>query len=224
MCSEGYAWWKASLSGSKSGWIARGQSAALFHRAAQLTDWTEQTPWSKLTSYEVRPSPSSEPWAGHMSPTRNWAPLIPQILANRGWQLVNPGSRQWQSFVNDVAELLGQPEHTQISDEQAVYRAILTPASRNSTKRAPGRILNNSASTYEELWHWIYPRVYRRIDNPQDAEDVAQQVMLKVYQNLHQVKDPRGFLGWVSVITFHEIGEYFRQKERENQFMRGIAT
>jgi RNA polymerase sigma factor (sigma-70 family) len=74
---------------------------------------------------------------------------------------------------------------------------------------------------FEELWAWIYPRVRRRIDIAQDAEDVAQGVMLKVFQNLHQVREPRGFLAWVNVITFHEVAEYYRRRAQDARFAAG---
>ncbi len=71
---------------------------------------------------------------------------------------------------------------------------------------------------FEELWHWIYLRVYSRVGNAQDAEDVAQKVQIKVYKSLHQVRDPHGFLGWVSVIMRHEIGDYYLRRGKTDQF------
>ncbi|MBE2234970.1 MAG: RNA polymerase sigma factor, partial [Anaerolinea sp.] len=71
---------------------------------------------------------------------------------------------------------------------------------------------------FEELWHWLYPRVYARVNHPQDAEDVAQKILVKVYQNLHQVREPHGFLGWVSIIMQRELIDYYRRKGRHDQF------
>jgi len=76
---------------------------------------------------------------------------------------------------------------------------------------------------FTELHQWIYPRVYARIGNAQDAEDVAQQVLVRVYQNLHRVEKPHGFLGYVSVILRHEVIDYFRRKGKIDQLEQEIS-
>ena len=91
------------------------------------------------------------------------------------------------------------------------YCPILLTACRDSGSDRQER-------AFEELWHWLYPRVYARVNHSQDAEDVAQKILVKVYQNLHQVREPHGFLGWVSIIMQRELIDYYRRKGRHDQF------
>lgn len=45
---------------------------------------------------------------------------------------------------------------------------------------------------------------------------MAQQVLVRVYQNLHRVEKPHGFLGYVSDLR-HEVIDYFRRKGKIDQ-------
>jgi RNA polymerase sigma factor (sigma-70 family) len=149
---------------------------------------------------------------------------ITPVLARRDWQLAQPelNDGAWSALVADVERLMAESQDRRRQAGERLDRAvifaycpILLAACREEGSPRQRR-------AFEELWRWIYPRVYVRIDQAQDAQDVAQQVMLKVYQNLHQVAHPHGFLGWVSAIIRREVGEHFRRQNRMNQFEQGM--
>lgn len=148
---------------------------------------------------------------------------IQDILIHRSWRLIHPepNSTAWNSFVAAVQVILAGPAEsdnrygsTSSRLDRAVtyaYCPILLAACRDSGSDRQER-------AFTELWEWIYPRVFARINHAQDTEDVAQKVLVKVYQNLRQVLEPHGFLGWVSVIMQREIIDYYRGKGRINRF------
>jgi RNA polymerase sigma-70 factor (ECF subfamily) len=140
-------------------------------------------------------------------------------LASRGWLLTHPDGDPdaWRDMVTGVHNALASGHRFYGPNESAIDRAvtyaycpILLAACREDGSDRQER-------AFEEIWHWLYPRVYARINHPQDAEDVAQQVLVKVYQNLHQVREPHGFLGWVSVIMRRELIDYYWRKGRLDQ-------
>ncbi len=140
---------------------------------------------------------------------------IVRILASRNWQLVSPDDQSdWQRFVNHVIELIDM----HYSDDQILSRAVTTAYCPILYTACADHGSERQDRAFEELWHWIYPRVYARITNTQDAADAAQKVQIRMYQNLHQVREPHAFLGYVSATIHHEVVDYYRHKGRTAQF------
>ena len=146
---------------------------------------------------------------------RQFTNRITAILASRDWKLVVENSASdWVVFANQVHDFVGVHVSDDRFFEHAVtyaYCPILLAACRENGSDRQER-------AFTELHQWIFPRVYARIDNAQDAEDVAQKVLMRVYQNLHRVEKPHGFLGYVSVIIRHEVIDYYRRLGRLDQF------
>ncbi len=141
------------------------------------------------------------------------------VLMRRNWILATPDGDKdiWRNLVNDVRGALIESRPSRVAPEKALDRAItyaycpiLLAACREDGSDRQER-------AFTELHQWIYPRVFARVGNAQDAKDVAQEVLVKVHQNLHQVREPHGFLGWVSVIMRREIVDYYRRKGRLDQ-------
>lgn len=145
---------------------------------------------------------------------------IAKVLADRNWQLISPNNRSsWQGFVREIIDLIGE----RVVNDQLLNRAItfaycpiLLVACREEGSERQER-------AFTELWQWIYPRVYARINHVQDAKDVAQKVLMRVYQNLHRVEKPHGFLGYVSVIIRHEVIDYYRRNGRLDEFEQEMS-
>lgn len=142
------------------------------------------------------------------------------VLLRRNWILASPyGDREiWRNLVNDVRGALIESRPSAVAAENVMDRAItyaycpilLAACRENGSER--------QERAFTELHQWIYPRVYARVGNVQDAEDVAQKVLMRVYQNLHRVEKPHGFLGYVSAIIHHEASDYYQRKSRLDQF------
>jgi RNA polymerase sigma-70 factor, ECF subfamily len=63
----------------------------------------------------------------------------------------------------------------------------------------------------------VFRTAYRLMGNRQDAEEVAQEVFLKVYQSIHSLDDPATLTAWIYRITVNMcLNELRRQKRRPN--------
>lgn len=74
----------------------------------------------------------------------------------------------------------------------------------------------------EEAFLWLYqesqPYVYKRClslgANDADAQDIAQEVMIRIYTYIRNLKDPRRYRGWLSRIITNTFNNYYRKKSR----------
>lgn len=136
------------------------------------------------------------------------------ILARRDWRLAHPDrdANAWSEFTAVVQEILAEAGNRRRPDEERLNRAVIGAYCPILHAACADGGSERQRRAFEELWQWIYPRVCQRVDTAQDAEDVAQQILLKVYKNLDQVTDPRGFLAWVNKITRRTISDHYRRQ------------
>ena len=59
--------------------------------------------------------------------------------------------------------------------------------------------------------------VYSRIANPADAEDLLQEILIKVYRNVESVKSDRSLESWIFQIARNSIIDYYRRKKTFSQ-------
>ena len=63
----------------------------------------------------------------------------------------------------------------------------------------------------------IYTVVYRVVGNPATAEDLTQEVMMKVYNNIHKFKEKSQLSSWVFRIAYnHAVSHLRRHKHTES--------
>lgn len=63
----------------------------------------------------------------------------------------------------------------------------------------------------------IYTVVYRVVRNPAMAEDLTQEIMMKVYNNIHKFKEQSQLSSWVFRIAYnHAVSHIRRYKETES--------
>lgn len=66
------------------------------------------------------------------------------------------------------------------------------------------------------LWKWLSSNlktfILKRVGNEDDAEDILQDVFLKIFTNLDRLKDESRIYAWVYQITRNAINDYFREK------------
>lgn len=145
---------------------------------------------------------------------------IAAVLAQRNWMLATPDgdAANWRKLLADVRHALLEGRGSARTAVNAIdlavtyaYCPILLAACLEDGSQQQPR-------AFEELWHWIYPRVYARVSNAQDAEDVSQKVQIRVYQNLSRVREPHGFLGYVSAIIHTEVVDYYRHRGKADRF------
>jgi len=69
-------------------------------------------------------------------------------------------------------------------------------------------------SLCENITRDILFRVMRVIPDNMDAEDVAQNILIRVCENIYGLKKPEAFGGWLNTIINNEINRYFSNSSR----------
>ena len=81
------------------------------------------------------------------------------------------------------------------------------------------RAKQNDPDAIEELMQICYPKVYAAVSymvgNSEDAEDITQEVFIKLFKNLSNLKSNDAFSGWVRIITANEC-KLFYKKNKNN--------
>jgi RNA polymerase sigma-70 factor (ECF subfamily) len=60
----------------------------------------------------------------------------------------------------------------------------------------------------------IYGFVFRFVQNQQDAEDLTQEIFLKMWRNLKKFKKEKGFKSWLFKIAKNTCFDFLRKKKR----------
>ncbi|MAF09371.1 hypothetical protein CMK11_02875 [Candidatus Poribacteria bacterium] len=80
-------------------------------------------------------------------------------------------------------------------------------------------ILNGDADAFAVLAHRyrrrVYAIAYAKLLGHADAEDVVQEVLLRAYERLGQLRSPDSFASWVSRIALSCVGDVSRRHARE---------
>jgi RNA polymerase sigma-70 factor (ECF subfamily) len=90
---------------------------------------------------------------------------------------------------------------TKASDEQLVHAAL------DGDISAFGCLV-------ERYWNMVFALALSRIDHRAEAEDIAQESFLKAYAQLHALRDPSRFAGWLSKITRQQCTNAVRKNLR----------
>ncbi len=71
-------------------------------------------------------------------------------------------------------------------------------------------------TTTEQIWtefsDSLKQFIIRRVSTESDAEDILQNVFIKIYRNIHTLKADAKLQAWVSQITRNAITDYYRQR------------
>lgn len=62
----------------------------------------------------------------------------------------------------------------------------------------------------------VYNLAWRLLGRKEEAEDITQEVFLKVIKNLHTFKKDKNFKVWIISITRNTVIDYFRKKKHIN--------
>ena len=72
----------------------------------------------------------------------------------------------------------------------------------------------DSQSVWEDFHGRLRSFVSRRVKQPADAEDVVQEIFLRIHRNLSTVKDEARLPAWIFKIARNAIVDYFRKNAR----------
>jgi RNA polymerase sigma-70 factor, ECF subfamily len=68
----------------------------------------------------------------------------------------------------------------------------------------------------DEVWEIFHRRLYRfiynRVEDPQDAEDLLQEVFLRVHTRLEDLRDQERLAPWLYQIARNAVSDYYRRK------------
>lgn len=67
----------------------------------------------------------------------------------------------------------------------------------------------------EQYWNMAVALALSRINDPIEAEDVAQESFIKAYSQLRNLREPSRFAGWLSKIVAQQCTNIIRRKARE---------
>jgi RNA polymerase sigma-70 factor (ECF subfamily) len=66
----------------------------------------------------------------------------------------------------------------------------------------------------ERYWNMVIGLALSKIADPTEAEDIAQESFLKAYSQLHSLRDPSRFAGWLSKIAIQQCSDTVRRSVR----------
>jgi RNA polymerase sigma-70 factor (ECF subfamily) len=98
------------------------------------------------------------------------------------------------------------------SDDESLVRATL----RGDTS-AFGTIT-------ERYWNMVVGLALSRIADPAEAEDIAQESFLKAYSQLHRLRDPSRFAGWLAKIGLQQCTNAVRRNIRSRAALGSKRT
>ncbi|MHC4241335.1 MAG: RNA polymerase sigma factor [Planctomycetota bacterium] len=93
-------------------------------------------------------------------------------------------------------------ETTTASDEQ-IIRATL------------GGDISSFGIIVERYWDMVTAFALSKVYNTVDAEDIAQESFLKAYSQLHRLRNPARFAGWLSKITAQQCVNHIRKNSQQ---------
>ena len=80
----------------------------------------------------------------------------------------------------------------------------------------------------EELWQGMHGGlrafIVKRVSDQSHAEDVLQEVFVRVHQQLDSVNDPRRIVSWIYQVTRNAIIDYYRKPGRRHEIPAGLSA
>lgn len=92
-----------------------------------------------------------------------------------------------------------------------------------SINAAPGVDRPTTERIWREFGAQLRAFVQRRVADPDRAEDVLSEVLLRVHQNLHRVDDQEHLTRWVYRITRNAVIDEYRRLDRERARIERVS-
>jgi RNA polymerase sigma-70 factor (ECF subfamily) len=82
-------------------------------------------------------------------------------------------------------------------------------------------------ATVTEVWHQVYDGlrafITKRVVNEVEADDILQEVFLRMHRGITSLKDRRRVVSWLYQIAYNVIVDYYRSPERRREIPSGFA-
>ncbi|TKS61644.1 MAG: hypothetical protein EWM72_00392 [Nitrospira sp.] len=83
------------------------------------------------------------------------------------------------------------------------------------------------AATVTEVWQQVHAGlrsfIAKRVANETEADDIVQEVFLRMHRRINGLKDPRRVVSWLYQIARNAIVDYYRSPERRREIPAGLA-
>jgi RNA polymerase sigma-70 factor (ECF subfamily) len=83
--------------------------------------------------------------------------------------------------------------------------------------------METSASDMKTVWQAFHQRlrgfILHKVNNPADADDILQDVFIRISQNLTTVRESDRLQSWIFQITRNAIIDYYRKADRQPQLI-----
>ncbi|MBP6063317.1 MAG: RNA polymerase sigma factor [Fusobacteriaceae bacterium] len=66
---------------------------------------------------------------------------------------------------------------------------------------------------FDEYFDKIYYKVLGSVKNPEDAEDITQEVFISVYKNLKKFREDSNIYTWIYKIAINKVYDFFRKRK-----------
>lgn len=84
------------------------------------------------------------------------------------------------------------------------------------------KIIENDREAFKELYDNFSSRVYNTIigilQNPEDAEDITQEVFIQIFRSIQNFKQDSSLSTWIYRITVNKAFELIRSRKRKKRF------
>ena len=79
-------------------------------------------------------------------------------------------------------------------------------------------------SLVERYWNMAFALALSRVNDPTEAEDIAQEGFLKAYSQLHTLRQPSRFAGWLSKIVLQQCTDVARREVRRRASLASLVA
>lgn len=88
--------------------------------------------------------------------------------------------------------------------------------------------METSTVTFDALWNEMHDRlcrfVCRRVSNDQDAEDILQDIFIRIYRKLGTVREPKWLEPWMYQIARNRIIDHYRSRQQWTDLSEILAV
>jgi RNA polymerase sigma-70 factor, ECF subfamily len=85
-------------------------------------------------------------------------------------------------------------------------------------------IMEKVADIWEQVHRGLRAFILKRVSNDTEADDILQEVFLRVHRHLDHLQDPDRLLSWMFQITRHVIIDHYRSSEKRREAPVGFAV
>jgi len=72
---------------------------------------------------------------------------------------------------------------------------------------------------FSQHQRWLFGYLTSLLGNPNDAEDVMQEVSVVLWKEHHKFELGTNFTAWLSVIAYHQVQKFWRLRKRDRMFL-----